>query len=179
MDILSILVGIAVLTLGRKLFWLFVGAAGFVAGLTLAALFVRGQPDWVLLAIALVAGLVGVLVAHFLQQLAVFVAGFIAGGYIFTEFLPMVGWEPGWPGWVIFLVGGVFGGVLLAALFDWALIFLSSLTGATIIVQATQFSPQITTALFVVLLIVGVAIQISLMQGERSSSTRAAKTKQG
>jgi hypothetical protein len=34
-QIISILVGIAVLTLGRKLFWLAVGVVGFILGLSL------------------------------------------------------------------------------------------------------------------------------------------------
>lgn len=175
MDILSILVGLALLVLGRRLFWLFVGGAGFVAGLTLAGLFVRGQPDWVLLVIALAAGLLGVLIALFLQRLAVWIAGFIAGGYILIELLNWLGQETGLPTWVLFIIGGIVGGLLLAALFDWALILLSSLTGATIVVQATQFGPQISAALFIVLLIVGIAIQARLMQRERSSPAPSAR----
>jgi hypothetical protein len=164
MDIARIVVGIALLTLGRKLFWLFVGVAGFVFGFGLATQFLRGQPDWIVLVIALVAGLVGVLFALFLQRLAVGVAGFIAGGYILINLLNALGWQTGGVSWLPFVIGGIIGAVLVLILFDWALIILSSLTGATLIAQAIHFGPLITALAFIVLLILGIVIQASMMR---------------
>lgn len=164
MDIVRILVGVALLILGRRLFWLFVGLVGFVAGITLATQFLSGQPDWLVLVIALVAGLLGVLLALFLQQLAVGVAGFVAGGYIIVNLLSMLMAETDQLlYWLIFLIGGIIGAVLVILLFDWALIVLSSLTGATLIVQAAGLNPTLTLVLFVVLLVVGFVIQASSM----------------
>lgn len=164
MDIVRILVGVALLILGRRLFWLFVGLVGFVAGITLATQFLSGQPDWLVLVIALVAGLLGVLLALFLQQLAVGVAGFVAGGYIIVNLLSMLmGETDQLLYWLIFLIGGIIGAVLVILLFDWALIVLSSLTGATLIVQAAGLNPTLTLVLFVVLLVVGFVIQASSM----------------
>lgn len=164
MDIVRILVGVALLILGRRLFWLFVGLVGFVAGITLATQFLSGQPDWLVLVIALVAGLLGVLLALFLQQLAVGVAGFVAGGYIIVNLLSMLmGETDQLLYWLIFLIGGIIGAVLVILLFDWALIVLSSLTGATLVVQAAGLNPTLTLVLFVVLLVVGFVIQASSM----------------
>ena len=169
-----ILAGIALLTLGRKLFWLFVGLVGFVFGITLATSFFRG-PDWMVLVIALVAGLLGVLFALVLQQVAVAVAGFIAGGYILISLLNGMGWETGRLYWLAFVAGGIVGAVLVVALFDWALIILSSLTGAALIVQTVQFGPLITALLFAGLFIVGMVIQGSLMRREQSPPVPAAE----
>lgn len=164
MDIVRILVGVALLILGRRLFWLFVGLVGFVAGITLATQFLSGQPDWLVLVIALVAGLLGVLLALFLQQLAVGVAGFVAGGYIIVNLVSMLmGETDQLLYWLIFLIGGIIGAVLVILLFDWALIVLSSLTGATLVVQAAGLNPTLTLVLFVVLLVVGFVIQASSM----------------
>ncbi len=163
MDIVRILAGIVLLTLGRKLFWLFVGVAGFVFGFVLATQFLSGQPDWVVLVIALVAGLVGVLFALFLQRLAVGVAGFIAGGYILINLLNALGWQTGQLVWLPFVIGGIIGAVLVLILFDWALIILSSLTGATLIVQTLHFGSLIMALAFIVLLVVGIMIQASMM----------------
>lgn len=164
MDIVRILVGVALLILGRRLFWLFVGLVGFVAGITLATQFLSGQPDWLVLVIALAAGLLGVLLALFLQQLAVGVAGFVAGGYIIVNLLSMLmGETDQLLYWLIFLIGGIIGAVLVILLFDWALIVLSSLTGATLVVQAAGLNPTLTLVLFVVLLVVGFVIQASSM----------------
>lgn len=168
MPIVRVLVGLVVLTLGRKLFWLFVGAVGLVVGIALATQFFRGQPDWVILLIALGAGLVGALLAIFLQQVAIGLAGFVGGGYITLYLLNVLGWGPGRYAWLPFVIGGIIGIVLVVALFDWALIILSSLTGASLIVQGTHFRPALTGLVFILLFIVGVAIQARLMHSDRS-----------
>ena len=73
------IVGVAILLFGRKLFWLFVAALGFAVGLEIAAYFMREPPVWMTLLIALGLGLLGALLAIMLQKLAIAVAGFIAG----------------------------------------------------------------------------------------------------
>lgn len=169
MDILSILIGILVLTLGRKLFWLFVAVVGFAFGASLGSQFFQGQPDWVILIIALGAGLLGALLALFLQNVAIALAGFIGGGYIALYLVNALGWgTPGGSTWLPFLIGGVIGVVLMIALFDWALIVLSSLIGAGLTVQAIPLRRPIEGLLFIILLIVGIAVQASLMGRDRS-----------
>jgi hypothetical protein len=175
MPVVEVLVGLVVLTLGRRLFWLFVGAVGLVAGITLATQFFRGQPDWVILLIALGAGLLGALLAIFLQQVAIGLAGFIGGGYIAIYLLNVLGLGPGRQSWLPFVIGGIIGIVLVVALFDWALIVLSSLTGASLIVQATHLRPAITGLAFILLFVVGVAVQASLMHGGRSRAAPPAE----
>lgn len=177
MGILRIVVGAVVLILGRKLFWLFVGGVGFVLGAALADRFIQGQPDWLIVVIALGIGLLGALLAVFVQRVAIGIAGFIGGGYIAVNLLNMVGWEAGRLAWIPFVIGGIIGVVLVAALFEWALIILSSFTGASLIVEATHFGSRITALLFVVLLILGIAIQGGLMRGRgrRSKSSPPAK----
>jgi hypothetical protein len=167
MDTLRILMGAVVLILGRKLYWLFVGAVGFVLGIALAPRFLSGGSQWVILVIALAAGLLGALLAVFLQQAAIAVAGLIGGGYVGFVLAGMVGWDAGRLVWVPIIIGGILGVVLAVALFDWALIILSSLTGAGLIVEATHFSSPIAGLLFVALLVVGIAVQAGLMRGER------------
>ncbi len=168
MNILRILIGILVLTLGRKLFWLFVAVVGFAFGAALGTQFFQGQPDWVILVIALGAGLLGALLAVFLQQIAIAVAGVIGGGYIALILLNALGWDPGTASWLPFLIGGIIGLVLMIVLFDWALIVLSSLVGASLIVQAIQLREPVEIALFVVLIVVGIAVQASLIGRDRS-----------
>ncbi|HUW11971.1 MAG TPA: hypothetical protein VM537_19755 [Anaerolineae bacterium] len=170
MDTLRILLGAIVLILGRKLYWLFVAVAGFVLGMALAPRFISGGSQWVILVIALAAGLLGALLAVFLQQAAIAVAGFIGGGYAGFILAGMAGWDAGRLVWVPIIIGGILGVVLVVALFEWALIILSSLTGAGLIVEATQLSTATTGLLFVALLVVGIAVQAGLMRGERHRS---------
>jgi hypothetical protein len=164
-----------VLTLGRKLFWLFVGAVGFVLGMALATRYLQGQPDWLLLVLALGVGLLGALLAVFVQRIAIGLAGFIGGGYILINLLNMLGWETGRFGWVVFIIGGIIGVVLIAVLFDWALIILSSLTGSGLIVETIELGSRIEVLVFVVLLILGIAVQGGLMRRRRSRSAPPAR----
>src|SRR5512135_937582 len=133
--ILSILVGIAMLVLGRRLFWLFVGAAGFIFGMHVAGQFLHGRPEWMMLLFAIAAGLIGALFAVFLQRLAISVAGFFLVGYVLTRMLAEFGWKTGHYHWVLFLAGGIAGLLLVSSLFDWALIILSSISGAFLLLQ--------------------------------------------
>ena len=87
MDIILVILGVVLLALGRKLFWLFVGGVGFVAGLTLTTQLLGEQPFWVILLVAALAGLVGSVMAVFLQRLMIAVAGFLAAGYVLVSLL--------------------------------------------------------------------------------------------
>ncbi len=163
--LLTILAGLALLVLGRRLFWLFVGLVGFAAGVVLATQFVQG-PEWMVLVIALAAGLVGVLFALVLQQAAVALAGFIAGGYVVMSILNGIGWSSTGPYWVLYwafiIVGGIIGAALVLAVFEWALIILSSLVGSLLIVQTINPGALLAAILTAVLFIVGIAIQAGL-----------------
>jgi hypothetical protein len=158
-QIVSILIGIAILVAGRRLFWLFVGAVGFVIGLSLAVQLLPDQPAWVILVAALIVGLVGIVVAIFLQTAAVGLAGFLIGGYTIVWLLQRFGLALSQWDWLIYIIGGILGAVLALYLFDVALIILSSLAGATLIVQSISLDALITSILFVVLLVAGIFIQ--------------------
>jgi hypothetical protein len=165
-QIISILVGIAVLTLGRKLFWLAVGVVGFILGLSLVVQYMSGQPDWVILITALVAGGIGALLAILAQKVAAGVAGFLLGGYIATWLLQLFELNLNQWTWLFFIIGGILGIILVLSLLELALIVLSSLAGATLIVQATHFSPLVTGLLFLALLVVGIVIQARTLPEE-------------
>ena len=166
LSVISIILGGALLVAGRKLFWLFVGAAGFVAGLQLATQFSQG-PEITRIIVGLVVGAVFALLAIFLQGVAIGVAGFLAGGYILTVLAGMIGLNQGAFSWIIYLVGGIIGVLLVIFLFDWALITLSSLAGASLITQALVLPSGTSSLIFLALVIVGVVIQGATMQRER------------
>lgn len=170
------LVGLAVLLFGRRLFWLFVGAAGVLLGVVLAPnLLGPNQPGWLALALALVLGIIGALLAVFLQRLMVLIAGFVVLGLVSLTVLPLIGVDlsNGW-GVVAFIVAGIVGAIIAAATFDWALILLSSLAGGQLLATAAQgYFPLDRLATFLVLLglfVVGVAIQSQAMRPDRPAS---------
>ena len=153
-----ILVGLAVLLWGRQLFWLFVGGAGFVAGLTIAGAVSTGRGEGATLVVALAAGLLGILLAILIERLAVGAAGFVVGGHLLASVLSGAGLVGG-AGWLVYLVGGLVGALLVVRLFDWALIVLSVLLGAALLVQALAVGADARSLLFVVLVAVGLVVQ--------------------
>lgn len=163
----KILEGICLLTLGRKLFWLFVALIGFQVGAFVAARVFTHQPEWLVLAIAIGVGIVGGLLAIFLQQLVVAAVGFFAGGYLGIALLELSNLDSGALTLLAFITGGIIGAIVIVALFDWALIILSSLVGALTLTEV--FLPRHALALLalVVLFIVGVILQAGWWQSEK------------
>ncbi len=164
--IIRALLGAALLLTGRKMYWLFVGVIGFVVGLSFGAQVLKSESELLILIIALTAGIVGAVAALFVQRLAVGLAGFIAGGYLLTELLKGINLGSAPPPWLVFLVGGIVGAVLVLLLFDWALIILSSLMGISLITTAFHFGQWVSIVLWVVLFILGVWIQASSMSSK-------------
>ncbi len=161
-DIIYIILGIMLLMLGRKLFWLFSGAIAFVFGIEFIPLFLHGQSQHVIWIIALVLSIIAIILAFVIQKIGLGVAGFMAGGYVAMSIVNELKVHIPWLPWVLFLAGGVIGVVFTLVLFDWALILLSSLTGAFLLVQVTGFSLPLAKILFVLLVAMGIATQITI-----------------
>jgi hypothetical protein len=157
-----ILMGIGLLLFGRQLFWLFVAVMGFLLGLDLIAPMLSTYPGWVGLLIAVGIGVVGALLVLLWQWVAIGVAGFLAGGYLAGHMLQASGMATGSPLWGLFVLGGLVGAILMIVVFDWALIVLSSLSGANVIVQALPLERLPAMVIFVGLVTVGIVVQARL-----------------
>ena len=171
--IFSILIGVVILFFGRKLFWLCVAAIGFAAGVELAPHLVQDPSALLSLTIALLLGIIGALLALFLQKIAIAVLGFLAGGKLAGAIAAAFFVHYAQHSTIIFVVGGVIGAILLLVLFDWALIVVSSLIGAHLIVyQSTIALPQSgSIILFIGLAVVGILVQVASLR--RSGATIA------
>jgi len=175
MEWLNILAGLAVLFFGRRLFWLFVGCVGFIVGFELAGHVLQGQPEWVILVIALGVGMLGAIASVFLQRVFIVVAGFFAGGYCLSTLAPAaIHIQSELVPWIAFAVGGLLGAILSLALLDPALIIMSSLAGATAVSQNVPLDPSSRTVLFVVLLVLGIGVQV----GEYARETKPQRSPQ-
>lgn len=165
--IIQILLGISVLFLGRKLFWLFVGVVGFITGALLAGLLFQGSSGWLVFIVALACGVLGALLAVVLQRLSIAVSGFLAGGYVSVVLVRHWGWITHAHPWGPFVIGGIIGAILLSIIFDPALIVLSSLVGALLIVQPLGITPVNTALLFALLAAAGMITQ-AVVPGKHS-----------
>jgi hypothetical protein len=178
----GVLVGVVLLLFGRRLYWVFVAGIGFLTGLSLAPDLFPGQPEWVILLAALVAAIVGAVIALVAQKITIGLIGFVAGGGIGLLLLRKMGLVGEGTGWVVYLIAGVVGLVLMLVLFDWALILLSSLAGANLIVtgvSARVHLPQETWFLAFIAL-VGVVVQAGLSRGwSRATRGRSGGPRRG
>jgi hypothetical protein len=160
--VVNILVGLVMLTFGRKLFWLFVGCLGFAVGFYYASHVWQVQSSLALLILAAVTGIIGAVLALFFQKVAIGLAGFAGGGYIALNLMNLLDIRLDQIIGLPYLIGGIIGALLLYFIFDWALIFVSSLAGATIIIQAVNLAPGIDLIVYFALFIAGILIQTAL-----------------
>lgn len=166
MEAVRLILGAALLTLGRRLFWLFVAAIGFVAGLRFANELLADQPAWIGILVGVIVGLAGAGLAVLFQQFAIGLAGFLGGSYVLLAVLDIFGLEGSTWTLVALLAGGIAGAVLMFALFDWALILLSSIAGANLVVEALQPNSG-STLWLLALVILGVIVQSAIRRRKR------------
>ena len=163
----NLLFGGSLLVWGRKLFWLFVAAAGFFTGWQIGTRIVGGPP-WLGIVIGIFFAIGGALLAVFLKSIAIGVAGFLMGGAVLMNLAGFINLDQGFVGWAVYLVGGIGGVILINMFFDWALIVLSSLGGAALIVQAFGMDATVARLLtFGALLVLGLVIQSRQLAKEK------------
>ena len=165
--LLTFVVGALLLAFGRRLFWLFLGAVGFftVYQVSLAALHIH--PLGVRLFLACLAGLFGVLLALFVQRVAVALAGFTVGvwlgamllGLDLASLASLTAIRPVEA--LVILVAGALGAILGLRLFELALVACSSLVGAGLIADAAHLASPTRSVLLVLLTTVGIVFQIT------------------
>jgi hypothetical protein len=160
----KMLIGIALLTTGRRLFWLFMSAVGFILGRSLAQQLLIGNPAWTVIFIAVATGLVGLIFGLYAQRFAVGIAGFLMGRYALASLCFAMGfYGTGWI-WLALVGGGIIGTALALISLDFAFIFLTTAAGAKLIEQTIDLDPLLNFALFVVLFAVGVTIQLIMLK---------------
>ncbi len=165
MNWLNVFIGILLLFVGRRLFWLFVACVGFASGYHYAQQIWAVHSPVLILILSIAAGAVGAIIAIFFQKAAIVVAGFAAGGYIVLSLSNQFAGLPAPLVWLPYIIGGIIGAIILFFVFDWALIILSTLTGATLVVQMAAFSPWVEITLFLALVIAGMVFQAKTMTG--------------
>jgi hypothetical protein len=161
------MIGLALLLIGRQLFWVAIAGLGFILGFSYVGQYYQGSTEVILL-ISLGIGAIGAILAYALQRTAALLLGFMAGWYLTISLVNYIELNTGYT--VIFAVaGGLIGLGLVSALFDWSLIVLSSLSGAALITQSISYQANIKTGIFVVLLTLGIAVQgfMFMQEGEQ------------
>jgi hypothetical protein len=157
--ILSVIIGIAVLVMGRQIFWVFIAGLGFILGLLFSSQFYDAQFGWQTLIISAGIAIVGAVLAYTVQRLAAGIAGLATGWYLSIMVMGYINLDLGQIESIIPYIFGIFSGILLFLYFDWGVIIASSLAGAAIIISATSLPRNIELTLLVMLALIGIVIQ--------------------
>ena len=168
MIVIRIASGLALLTLGRRIFWLFVGAIGFAAGIAFAGQILPGQSDFTQIIIALILGILGALLAVTLQRIALITAGFLGSGYLVFTLLENFQIQSDLVLFGAVLLGALIGASLISKLFETGLIVLSSMIGSMLIIQSFELSPTITIIGFVIISVIGILIQVNTRKNSKT-----------
>jgi hypothetical protein len=104
-------------------------------------------------------GLLGALLAVLLQKLAVGLAGLAAGGYIAFYLLQTITLNVGEYQWLAIAAGALLGAVLAGSMYGWALILLTSASGAVVITENLPLEMPISAVILLGLTIIGIIVQ--------------------
>lgn len=179
--------GLLSLFLGRQLFWLFVGISGFLLGLLIGGVIgISNGWDWpAILLVGLLLGGGAAVLSIYLQKPMASLAGFMMGGLLAAVLYILVRYGmdfatrlmlggPGPETWILFLVGGVAAAVFVWVTYEWALIVLSSLSGALLtFIGIAPFLPFNLPGILYLLMLVGLAVLGIYVQAQMMSKTRA------
>ncbi len=167
----SVILGIVLLLLGRRLFWLFVALAGFYVGFEVARAVLADQPQWLIWLVAAAAGLIGAILAMLFQRVAFALGGLYAGGYL--ALLAAERFLPGVAGLGAFVVGAVAGAIAAVLIMDWAIIALSCMFGAVLVVSSLGLGDIASVFAYAALVAIGIIVQARLMRGSTRPDARS------
>lgn len=168
---LSLVIGICLILLGRKLYWFFIGLAGFFFAYQYIPDLLPALPDKTSLLISLAAGGISAALGVFLNKLFIFAGGFIAGAYLFLNVVQFANLEIEGLVLVGIAVGGLVGSLLLAMVMEWGLVVLTAAIGALLVLQTLPVNRQVMIGLFILMMILGLVAQASMMKPFKLSRT--------
>jgi len=161
MEIAQAVIGVALLAFERKGLPLFLTAFGALAGMTAAHIYFPAASSGLMITAIVIGGLIGALAAFFVQKVAVFLAGILGGGFVGYLLAQQMGWlQNGFP-WIPVIVCAIVGLFVAHFILKWALIVLSSVVGAYLLVNLLHLSPSVSALLTIGAAVAGIWFQAS------------------
>lgn len=167
MEIYNIGAGAILLVFGRKLFWLFIGIAGFLFGLEITEMFLGNQPLWIQMCVAIGMGCAGAVLAMLAQRVAFTFGGFFAGVYLAFRVTQSIAIDDINTILLLVIGTGIIGAIIATLIMDKAITVLACLVGAGAIVGEFDLSRSMYTILFIVLAGTGFLIQEKLLSATK------------
>jgi hypothetical protein len=161
MQIISGVWGFVILVVGRQYYATFVGGVFFFASTIVIDQF-WGTPEGIqAIWIPLIFAALGWFLSLELRRLVARPAIFAAGYFVFDHLLPVLGVEVPLH-WAFLVLGGAVFFVTSLLFFDYTLIVLSMLTGATLILESAGLERGMNQALFILMAIFSFGAQVVL-----------------
>jgi hypothetical protein len=160
----SLAIGFVTLMTGRQLYWLFIGGVAFFSIFLLVPILTDFGASVDLFFISLGIGLIIGFLASVIGRAVAAGVLFLLGGYLLFMIPNSMGLNTTWLSWVLFLLSGLVTVFLVFYWFDFAMVLLSSLTGAGLIVQSVKSSAANLMVVYIAMVIFGMATQLILMQ---------------
>ena len=159
MSIILVVIGFILLVIGHQSSWLFVGGVALLMGSLLADRlnFVRSATDMIIFSFT--SGVLGSLLVAYLRKFMLSLAAFLSGGYISYYWPEALGWDTSWINVVVILLVGLASAILTFVWGALPLILISSLLGATLIIQNMSLGSVGPVSLFIVAVIFGLVAQ--------------------
>jgi len=169
MGIIDVGIGFMLLITGRPAYWVFTGAIAYWIGGYFAERFALFAGPWNSPFLSLLFATLGIFSALLFHRWAARVAGFIAGGFLVYQMPVALGAQADWATPLYFIIGGAVGLVLLLLSFDFALLVLSSLTGATFILRTIHIGNIDQASMFLIFTVFGMIAQYLILQYAKPS----------
>jgi hypothetical protein len=153
------------LFLGREVNFVFTGATAAFIGLRLTPLLPPQWPWWSDYAFMAVLAIVAAAITLANERAGYFLAGFLAGGYFLMEYYePNVLTFPLLP----FIVGGVFGSLIIGIFTEVALVIVTCLIGAYYVTNLFTLSPTAQILVGSGLFLIGALTQFILIRMQKN-----------
>jgi hypothetical protein len=159
-------IGGILLFLGHELNFLFAGAMASLLAVRLTPLLPAQWPWWTDYVFILGLGVIAAAAVLINERMGYFISGFLAGGLMLVEyFAPDTLSIP----WLLFLIGGIIGALVIGIFTDWALILVTSAIGAAYILNLFVLNPTLEILIGAGLFIVGALTQVVIMQSQKQA----------
>ena len=163
-SIIALIIGLITLFFGRKLFWIFAALIGFSFGLVVSAQLFQNFTQLARFFFSALLGAGFAILAIYAEKFAIILTGlfgfgmagyFVAGLFNSSEIVR----------WVLFLISGLLGAILISKHLEWALVAISVVLGAIMASAGlnglTQFNFFVNLLIFIALLVSGFSFQSS------------------
>jgi uncharacterized membrane protein YoaK (UPF0700 family) len=169
MTLIKGIMGGVMLILGRELNFLFAGSMTALLAIRFISYLPSNLPSWSSIAFVAGTGILVAAVAMLNERVGFVISGFVAGGYILSEY-----YSPGTSGVPIlpFIVGSGLGAIIMGLLTEWAMIVVSSVIGAVYVTSTFTLGQTERTLVTAGLVVVGLLVQVVIMRMQKQAENK-------